>query len=583
MSKDSIKWGRKGRMMQWLRVVLSVVFLAAILLGVNVLAQEHYVRKDMTTERSYAIDDFTQDMLRSLDRDVTIYLVPPGPQEAQDRALGPVWQKISILCGEFQKRSSRIRVKQITEADPTAMEELRQYFNVIITNSIYFLGETGGERYSIKALKVQRGKFYEGNPNTGEVLDFSGERWLVAGIQAVTLTRKRIVYSVIGHGEATADQGLRVLMKFLEERERIELRPIVLRDITRIPSDASCVLVPGPQGPFDVKEFDILEDYLERGGSLFLALYPRTKRGTDWLPRTGFGEFLEKYGVKHGLGFVCDQVENYVGNVRFIPARRFGPHPVNSGVQNLNTTLTMPYVSVVEKASTVPPYCTVSPLFFSAPTSWEEYGRREQVRPRPDGEERLAPDEGMPLAMAVSTQLNLKEFGAGRILGGTVGNLREELDLTGDQVIRLEKILERLSSDLKATDRSGIQNLVMVTRTSVLDLLDEEQQEKYSENLQGIRVDSRIVVWGSAQALGDPNLISMGYKNEAILEYILKTFRWLMEEDEEEQSSISSKRFRQRPMDLTPDVLRRIWWVTLFGFPGLALFVSILAWFLRRK
>ncbi|MDP6959200.1 MAG: hypothetical protein QF645_10365, partial [Planctomycetota bacterium] len=194
MSDDTKKWGRKGRMMQWLQVVLSGCFLLAILLGVNILARDHYVRKDMTSDRSFALDDFTKKMLSSLDRDVTLYLVPPGPQEGQDRALGPVWQKIHILCGEFQKRSPRIRVKQITEADPAAMEELKQHFEVLVTNSIYFLGDQGGERYSIKALQVKRGKFYDGNPNTGEVINFWGERWLVAGIRSVTMAQKRIVY-----------------------------------------------------------------------------------------------------------------------------------------------------------------------------------------------------------------------------------------------------------------------------------------------------------------------------------------------------------------------------------------------------
>ncbi len=507
MSDDTKKWGRKGRMMQWLQVVLSGCFLLAILLGVNILARDHYVRKDMTSDRSFALDDFTKKMLSSLDRDVTLYLVPPGPQEGQDRALGPVWQKIHILCGEFQKRSPRIRVKQITEADPAAMEELKQHFEVLVTNSIYFLGDQGGERYSIKALQVKRGKFYDGNPNTGEVINFWGERWLVAGIRSVTMAQKRIVYSVIGHGEASADQGLRVLMRFLEEREGIELRPIVLRDITKIPSDATCVLIPGPRRAFSVAEFDVLESYLGQGGSLFLALYPLSKRGEEWGPRTGFNEFLKGYGIKQGLGFVCDAIENYRGDVRFIPARRFGGHPINTGVQNLNTTITLPYVSVIEKRQTVPPYCTVTPLLFSAPTSWEEQGRVEQVRPRPDGEERLSPDDGMPIGMAVSTRL--------------------------------------------------------------------------AKPGQNGREDARIVLWGSAQALGDANLVSMGYPNVENLEYILNTFRWLM--GEEKQISIPPKRPGQRPLDLTPDVLDRIKWITLLGFPALGFIVGILAWFLRRK
>ena len=95
------------------------------------------------------------------------------------------------------------------------------------------------------------------------------------------------------------------------------------------------------------------------------------------------------------------------------------------------------------------------------------------------------------------------------------------------------------------------------------------------------REDARIVLWGSAQALGDANLVSMGYPNVENLEYILNTFRWLM--GEEKQISIPPKRPGQKPLDLTPDVLDRIKWITLFGFPALGLIVGILAWFLRRK
>lgn len=396
--RRDVPWGTRERAIQWVHMLASAALLAFVLIGGNLLARAHFFRTDWSTERSYELHDSTVKALRALDKDVTIHLFLPSAQDvAYDKSLAGVWQKIQFLCTEFQKRSPRIRVSAVT--DPAALENLRHHFKAPVANSIYFVADWGRERYGLKAVAVTPGVFYEGNPNSGKVESFNGERWMLAGIIAASVERKRVAYSVIGHREATVTQdpggqSLNWLAKFLAEREGIELRPLPLREVERIPDDCEALLVAGPRAPLDARECDILREYLRRGGRLFVALHPKMDSGLE--------QFLQDFGVQvRNSGWVCDNYEN-LGSRGFLRVQRFEPHEINRGMQNLNSTFTVPLTSVVERVEHVSPRLVCLPLFRSGPNAWEELGAMDQQPPvKDEGEEKGE----MFLGMAVSGQL----------------------------------------------------------------------------------------------------------------------------------------------------------------------------------
>lgn len=385
-------WGMPGRARQWGLVALSVGLLAFILVGLNLLSRAQFRRFDWTIDRKYELEDATVKKLEALDKDVTIYLTGPGQDIASsDRSINQVWQRVEVLCQEFQKRTKRIRIVHVTE-DMAVLDELKRHFNEPQANMIYVVSHLGAENYGRKVIVVSQGSFYDGDPNSGKVLNFHGERWLLAALNAVTITKKRIAYSLIGHDELRDVTGLRRLIDLLKEREGIELYPYPLREAGKIPDDAEFVMVVWPKTTPSPAEFDALRDYLFRGGRLFVALQPTTQ--------TGFDAFLEEYGVSVGKGVVVDRREN-TGSVNQLRVQRFGPHEINSGVVSLNSAFTMPITSTVEAREKVPQHVQVSPLLFSGPEAWEETGTA-QVRPVPDPGERTGQ---MSLAVAVQFRL----------------------------------------------------------------------------------------------------------------------------------------------------------------------------------
>jgi len=390
----------RSRISLWAQVLLSGALLAFVLVGVNVLARKFYLRKDLTTERAFELDDATLQRLRALDRDVTIYLVFPGQEVSFDRCLPTVWQRIGVLCEEFRKRSSRIKVEIVTEANPSALEDLRRHFESPVSNSIYVVAHFDKERFGKKALGVRAGSFYDGDPTTGRVDNFFGERWLLAALVASTQEKKRVVYSLIGHEEMTVPSGLTVLARFLEEREGVELRPLPLKDLPGVPGDAEGVLVAAPQSSLEPREIDLLKEYMSRGGGVFFAVDPGS--------RADLQTFLRDFGVEARRGVVLDNYENLRHDRRFLRVQRYSDHEINRGMQNLNMSFIVPLTSIVRPANQRVAGCVVTPLFFSGPQAWEETGPLNQPRPVRDPGELSAmetEEKQFPLGVAVSVAL----------------------------------------------------------------------------------------------------------------------------------------------------------------------------------
>jgi hypothetical protein len=146
----------------------------------------------------------------------------------------------------------------------------------------------------------------------------------------------------------------------------------------RVPDDARLVLVLGPATPFQPPEVEILREYLERGGSLFVALRPRVT--------TGLEKFLEEYGARvNPAVIVHDPVDCVAPRMSHLRVRRFNAHEINRVVAG--SSLLMNDACTVDPQEKGPGWKTV-PLAQSGPESWAEKGSvGPDDRPRPDKEE----------------------------------------------------------------------------------------------------------------------------------------------------------------------------------------------------
>lgn len=101
------------------------------------------------------------------------------------------------------------------------------------------------------------------------------------------------VYFTKGHGEAGTDSTERSgfsLAKDILDDQKIEVAEVSLLDAGMIADDADLVVIAGPQYDFQPGEIQLLEEYLQGGGAVVLAVNSVT-------PLPQLNDFAQKYGL----------------------------------------------------------------------------------------------------------------------------------------------------------------------------------------------------------------------------------------------------------------------------------------------
>jgi len=130
-------------------------------------------------------------------------------------------------------------------------------------------------------------------------------------------SRPKIYYS-IGHQELDfnrQDAGGLSRLKEMIESSNFELVPIELTLQKNIPEDANLLMIIGPQSDFMAAEEKVVDAYITRGGSLFVALDPGTNG--DRLP--SLRRLLRKWKIDIKNNFVIDRVKFVQGSQTKIP------------------------------------------------------------------------------------------------------------------------------------------------------------------------------------------------------------------------------------------------------------------------
>lgn len=375
----SAAWDSRRRAAAWVNVVLQCGLLLALLAVVILLARAHGRRFDMTSQGTFTVTPATNDLLRSLPHDLTIWMSNEMYSTSQDRSLGTAVDRTLQLLREFELRNpAKIKLRVVSRDGADA--DFGKHWATVQPATVYFLANLGGGRVNKKAVEVYQ--LYHGDHATGELGQYRGEPVLAQAIRELGGTTRRVVYETEGHGEIpTADQRqLGFFKELLQRNEGVEFKRLAASDVKSVPPDCDVLCVFGPAQPFGDHEIGVLKEYLERGGSLLVALRPRVKSGLEG--------FLEEYGVKVGENLVLDPAQSNPTSPSQLLLRDFNAHDINQGMAGL--TFMMADSCTVDPIEKNDPSWKITPLVMTGPSAWEETGPTGPgTRPKPDGKERV--------------------------------------------------------------------------------------------------------------------------------------------------------------------------------------------------
>jgi ABC-type uncharacterized transport system involved in gliding motility auxiliary subunit len=252
------------------QVVSALVIVASLL----ALASRHFVRLDLTPERSLTLSAHTRQALARLEAPVTATAFTSAQSQGIRRDLEDL-----LALYRDQQPLVAPRVLDLDRSPGEAERLGVSDYNVVVL-------ESRGRRQRV---------------------DLVNEETLTAAMLAVAGRPMLTAYLVQGHGEADAHDGDQRhgwgAAAAALERDGFDVR--LLPGAARIPEDASLVVLAGPRRELQPAEQDALESWVRNGGRLVVLADPDSPRS--------LGALLDRFGVVLGGGVIVDEPSTLFG------------------------------------------------------------------------------------------------------------------------------------------------------------------------------------------------------------------------------------------------------------------------------
>ncbi len=253
--------GRRFRAGGYATFAAAVVIVIAVLINMVVGAlPADRTQIDVTAQELFTLSDQSKQIVRALDRDVTLSLLAYTGQEDE---------RIVKLLDRYAALSDHVRVAYIDPAvSPSVLETYKD--EQLYANSV--IVECGDKSKFVSYQDIYQtdysGYYYGGGVETS----FNGEGALTSAIHYATSDDMPKVYALTGHGE----QALSASITGLMEDDNLETAELSLLSLEAVPEDADCVLIHAPATDLSEDEARMLIDYLSSGGDVVLM--------TDYIP-----------------------------------------------------------------------------------------------------------------------------------------------------------------------------------------------------------------------------------------------------------------------------------------------------------
>jgi len=347
---------------QWANTVIFIVLLVGIVIIVQMIANNHNYRFDLTPEGELSLAPITRKVLN----DVAYPIKATG----------------------FYRRDERAELADLLEMYRLATKKF--------TYELYDLDRNPGlaNRYDVRAYGTA---VVEVNQKQKKVT-FPTEEKIINAILSLTNPVPKVVYFLSGHGEydlkgTTEDDVTYGLVKESLETENYLVKTILFVGGKPVPDDASLVVIGGPKTDFTKADVQSLTDYVKKGGKVMVAIGPDHQENLE--------QFLKEHGIAVGDDLVVDPEDYLIEKNPLVPLVPFYmTHPIT---ENFTIPTVFPLVRSVNKGSEEVEGVTVKTLARSGKGSWAE----TDVQDAEEGNFEYDPkvDQKGPITVAVVAEI----------------------------------------------------------------------------------------------------------------------------------------------------------------------------------
>jgi len=314
------------RLLYGYNAVLTGILLLLILLFVNVLAYVYVpAQSDWTGSQIYTLNPRSVNILKNLDQPVTVTVI----SETRGRAFA----ELENLLDNCLTVTDKLQVRHLSrDQDIEALSKLVNKYKLVddIGMLVQYGTEPNVEHQFIRMQEI----FVQPQPSQPSfeeenrpAFKFNGEDALMTAITYLQEGKKKpVVYFTQGNGELSIDPGSKEperyratalrdkLQKNNYEMKGLNLVPVASEKSsdaqvvasTKVPDDASVVMILGPRTPFSSQALTALREYVNPAdssktkGKLIVMLDIVTEGQPPVLVRTGLEGLLAGFNVEVG-------------------------------------------------------------------------------------------------------------------------------------------------------------------------------------------------------------------------------------------------------------------------------------------
>jgi ABC-type uncharacterized transport system involved in gliding motility auxiliary subunit len=312
-------------------LLLVVVLVLGILVVVNYFLSKNHARTDVTASKLHSLSDQSVKVLKALKKDISV--------KAFFREGNYSRGAFESLMKIYAYESPKIKVEFI---DPDKNPGLVKRYAVTQDGTTVF--ESGDK---------------DGRITT------SSEEDVTNAIIKLTREKKKVIYFLEGHGEASIEEsgdGGYSTVKGDLEKLGYEVKKQALALSEGFPTDCALLVVPGPKKALLPNEIETIGKYVDRGGRVLFMIDPETDPGLSPL--------LAGYGVRLRNDLIVDTVSRLLGGDYFMPVvSEYESHEITKGFRYATF---FPYARSVEASETKPEGATLTVIAKTSPNSWSE-------------------------------------------------------------------------------------------------------------------------------------------------------------------------------------------------------------------
>lgn len=373
------------------KIYTSSALIVGIVIIVNLLSDQYFIRLDFTEDKQYTLSGATKNILKELNDPVTItaYFSKGLPPD-----IARVRRDFREMLIEYNNVSKGMLVYEFVDPgkdDEKEMEAMQNGIQPVMIN-VREKDQMKQQKAFMGAL-VQLGEEKEVLPfiQPGVAMEYA----LSTAIKKISVMDKPSVGLLQGHGEPAINelQQVNAELSILYSFE-----PVTLTDTTSIPDRFKTLAIVRPTDSIPPSHFDKIDEFLARGGRLFVAMNRvkgdfSTAYGSS--VNTGLETWLRNKGLQIDDNFVVDVscgsvtvqqqqgVFTFSSNVSFpyLPIiNTFAKHPITEGLEAVIFQFASPVSYIGDSTKTFTPIVKTSeksgslsvPQYFNIEKQWTE-------------------------------------------------------------------------------------------------------------------------------------------------------------------------------------------------------------------